>query len=219
MAIASPNASKSVLKARAQDDDLPAFIKTISGFSGFSNELVQALAKITKRAVIAKGETFIRQGEPCSIILYVLSGLVKGYYELDDNKGEHIWAFFSEGSFCTCPRGIMGRSIAHTNFQAMEDVEVIYVQQEELDAVRKQYPEITAKAYEILSQLMYYYMDEKSRLVTMNGEERYQYFLSRYPNLINRLPVGQISAFLGIHHASLSRIRGKMSKANGNHNP
>ncbi len=197
--------------------NLPHFIQSIPGFDGFSEEVILALAKITKQATISKGEVFMQRGEPCATILYVLSGLAKGYYEHQD-RGEHIWAFFSEGSFCTCPKGILGRSVAHTNFQAMEEMEVLYVRQAELDEVGKDHPEITTKAYEILSQLMCYYMDEKSRLVSMNGEERYQYFLSRYPRLVNRLPIGQISSFLGIHYASLSRIRGKMSKVNSSDN-
>lgn len=172
-----------------------------------------ALCDVAKHRVFYKGNIFISEKEACNTIYYITSGLVKAFYESEDKK-EQIWAFFGEGSFCTCPNGIMGAKEAGTNFQAMEDTEMLYINKTDLRGLKAKFPEISTKAYEMLSRFMYRHMDEKSRLMGMSGEERYNYFLEQYPRLVNRIPIGQISQFLGIHHASLSRIRRKMSQLN-----
>lgn len=191
------------------------YVFSIPELKGLSPEAKTALCGFVRYKKIRKGTVFIVDKEPCNVVYHITSGLVKAFYESEDRK-EHIWAFFGEGSFCTCPNGIIGAGEAGSNFQAMENTEVLYITKKSIKELKATFPEISAKAYEMFSKFMYRHMDEKSRLVSMSGEERYNYFLEQYPNLVSRIPIGQISQFLGIHHASLSRIRRKLSQLTRN---
>ncbi|MGG5505856.1 MULTISPECIES: hypothetical protein [unclassified Myroides] len=44
-------------------------------------------------------------------------------------------------------------------------------------------------------------------LLNLEAKERYLLFLSHYPGLVNRVPMGMLASYLGITSSSLSRIR------------
>jgi hypothetical protein len=53
-------------------------------------------------------------------------------------------------------------------------------------------------------------MEKVKRISSMLGEDgktRYQNFLEKFPNMINRIPLALIASYLGMTQSSLSRIR------------
>jgi hypothetical protein len=53
-------------------------------------------------------------------------------------------------------------------------------------------------------------IEHNMMLQSMDAKERYQYFMNKYPHLIQRVNLGHIATYLSINQATLSRIRAKL---------
>ena len=51
-------------------------------------------------------------------------------------------------------------------------------------------------------------------LLYQNAEQRYQNFISQYPQLFNRITITHLSSYLGVERQTLTRIRQKLSQKN-----
>lgn len=51
------------------------------------------------------------------------------------------------------------------------------------------------------------FQDEFAEFINSSPEERYKLFLTKRPNLVNRVPQHQLASYLGMTSESLSRIK------------
>ena len=52
-------------------------------------------------------------------------------------------------------------------------------------------------------------------LMSSNAKERYEHFITTYPNVTQRVPLKMIASYLGITPEALSRVRHQLSQKNG----
>jgi hypothetical protein len=50
-------------------------------------------------------------------------------------------------------------------------------------------------------------MDRISEMLEENAKERYTNFINKYPDLLQRISLGDLANYIGITQVSLSRIR------------
>ena len=51
--------------------------------------------------------------------------------------------------------------------------------------------------------------------MSSNAKERYEHFITTYPNVTQRVPLKMIASYLGITPEALSRVRHQLSQKNG----
>jgi CRP-like cAMP-binding protein len=158
--------------------------------------------------IFKKGDILLHQDEVCRFISFLLSGTVI-YYQLTD-KGEEVTTDFAfEGDWVTDNRSRISQTSSHLNIKALEDTEVAFIQQNELDSLFEKVPPMERVSRLLIEQAYVKIVQTSIDLQILTAEERYQKLIAESPQVFQRLPLYHIANYLGIAPKSLSRIRNK----------
>lgn len=177
-----------------------------------NEELLEILCAESRLCRLKKDEHIVRQGDIQQNAYFLLDGVMRGYSLTA--KGVEItesFAFrFGEPivSFCgfTEPSEV---SIA-----AVTEARCISVSVSAVFRLSHEYSEILKLHTRIFSQSFKRHMENKNNIYTMDAQERYHWFLTEYPGLIDQVKHRDIASFIGVTPVSLSRIRGQENHQN-----
>lgn len=154
---------------------------------------------------IAPREAAFRQGERCSDVFVVRSGLFKQVY-LEADGRERIKSFADPGELFACPVAI-GRD-APTTFAsiAIEAGIVEHIGFAHIEALAERH-----LAWQKALRLVFQHLAElKTRrehdLLTFTPRELYRQIVERAPQWIGRVPQKDLAGYLGVTPVGLNRI-------------
>ena len=158
-----------------------------------------------------KGDILQYAGDSKALTFYVKKGLLRSY--IIDRKGkEHIFMFAPEKWIIADLEALEFNEPVQLFIDCLEDSEIIIFNKDYL--FQSSLP--TGKIAEN-TQLLYRRIAKLQRRVLMllgsSAAERYNYFLSTYPELPNRVPQRMIATYLGVTPQALSSIRGKIARS------
>jgi CRP-like cAMP-binding protein len=183
------------------------FLNYIQSIIPVSENLKEAFHNITLYKTVKKGQLVIRAGEYCHDIYFVESGLLRGYYFLEEREVTN-W-FAREGELATSFYSFVTKGPSAETIEALEDCELVQVPFARLQQLYIDFPE-TERLGRILTES--YYIKLEGRLLGLqftSAKERYDKLLQNNHQLVQRAPLGQIASYLGITQETLSRIRAK----------
>ncbi len=167
------------------------------------DQLHDVLRHFVSRKIL-KDKYLIRQGQIMDNFYFVYSGGLRVYL---NHEGKDITAWLSfENNWLTdiaCQK--TGRPTLY-NIQAIEDTEVMTIKSDEMNMLYQKYPKWQEFGRKLWEQAFLEVVDGMIRYQTMNAEERYLHFMSQ-SDILQRVPLKQLSSFLGITPTSLSRLR------------
>lgn len=154
---------------------------------------------------VKKNYVFIDYEETEKKIYYLKTGIV--FVEIEYNSNGKILDFFFENSFFASYSSLLLRKPSDVRITAFSDCVVEVVDYEELT---KSYETslIANKLGRIETEKLYARKVKREKeLLTKTAEQRYMSLLSEYPQIVQKIPIKDISMYLGIRPESLSRIR------------
>jgi len=160
--------------------------------------------------IFKRKEFFLREGQVCTYEGFVTSGLFRVYHA-DTNGFEQVLYFAPEDWWITDIDSFTNQKPSDLYIEALEDSEILLISKKDKDFAFETYPRIE-KLFRIMTQKTHVALQR--RMIDNLGktaDQRYQDFISRYPQLYNRLSNIQIAAYLGISHEFLSKIRKKIA--------
>lgn len=160
---------------------------------------------------IEKRQFLLRAGQICKFEGFVIKGCLRVYY-LDEQGQERILYFAIEDWWITDIDSFTNNTPSILNIEALEDSEVLLITQPYKEALYEQVP-IVEKLFRIMTQKTHVALQR--RMISALGktaDERYLEFITKYPQLEQRLTQLQVASYLGISHEFLSKIRKKLSK-------
>lgn len=160
---------------------------------------------------IAKGDTFIAEGQVSKEIGYINKGLFRMYY-LQDGK-EINTNFFFENEFVVEYQSFLLQQPTRYYIQAMEDAEVITFTNKELNDIYNVSHNWERFGRTIAEKLFIDATERAESFLFLTGEQRYRKLMARSPRVFERVPLYHIASHLGIERESLSRLRKKMVKS------
>lgn len=170
-------------------------------------EIDHFISLLTVREV-SKKKFLLQEGEACTSINYVHSGILRAYC-YDKEIHERVIMFAVQDWWITDIQGFSTGKPAIVNIEAIEDSVVLELQKDDLDELYLKVPKFE-RVFRILMQNSY--IREQLRTtqnLTLTAEERYVNFLAKYPHVYQRVPLKQIASYLGITPEFLSVIRKK----------
>lgn len=182
-------------------------LQLINSICPISAELTEHLALTLKEKTYKKNEYLLKEGEVCRNICFIKKGLTRCFY----NNGilEVCSWFMKEGDMIISVDSFFQQKPGAESIQALEECEVAYLSYDELQFMYKNFPEmnfigrvLTEKYYSLSEQRLY-------SLRMHRSDQRYQYLLKNFPELIQRVPVKYIASYLGVARETLSRNRSK----------
>ena len=173
-----------------------------------SDASISKLYEYVSEVTLPKGFHIFEQGKVEKNIFFIRQGIVRAYTNLD-GKEVTFW-IGREGDTLVSMNGYVNGEIGYETMELAEESKlyVLECQQlrqlflKDLDLANwgRRYTEMELIATE-------------RRLISMlvtTSSERYHLLLEREPELLQRLPLGDIASYLGMSQVNLSRIRSKV---------
>jgi CRP-like cAMP-binding protein len=189
-------------------------VVVIAKLLGATPEIICSLAPKSVTTPIAmevsypKGFCVLESGKIEKDIFFIKKGIVRAYTSVD-GKEITFWVG-KEGATLVSMKGYVNNEPGYETMELMED-SVLYVLE------RKKLKELFSEDLHIANWGRRYAEMEllatEERLISMLSaiaSERYKELLEKEPDLLQRLPLGNIATYLGITQASLSRIRAQI---------
>ncbi|MGS2764399.1 Crp/Fnr family transcriptional regulator [Sinomicrobium sp. M5D2P9] len=161
----------------------------------------------TKLLGLADAGFLIKENTSVSDFYFLQKGTVRSFYTKDHK--EINTEFFFENSFLTAWTSFITGEKTKLNFQCLEDCEMVTIPKTAIDRLLNLDNKWYGLTHKILEEEFIKKCRRESSFLLHDATERYFYFLSRFPQAENRIPLFHIASYLGISPETLSRIRTK----------
>ncbi|MGY3054002.1 CRP-like cAMP-binding protein [Pedobacter sp. UYEF25] len=177
------------------------FIKTIVGIDDFDLQLV--LSRCSKRQ-IPKGKLILRKGQIANQYFFIISGGIRFFYDANGQENT-TWVSF-KNEFFTEISSLNPQKPSRFNIETIEDSELIVIDKKDMDFLYGHIAVWEKFGRKIFEEIAVRMIDQILNFQTLSAEERYLNFMNN-PEMIQKIPVKQLAAVLGITPNALSRIR------------
>lgn len=166
--------------------------------------LSQLKANISRKRVRRK-DLLLREGQICSNIYYVETGLLCKYY----SKGEKIIysSFAFEGQLCTSVGSFTRQRYGIETIEALENSSLYYISFEQYLRYNKLFPEFNAISRILLEKCLDLREERMAAMWMRPAQERYEWLINQYPKTLARLNGKQLCSYLGMTAVMLSRLK------------
>jgi len=180
-------------------------IKMFSSITPVSNGLATFLLDNLELTNLKKNTLLLREGQVCNKIYFIIEGLVRSYYILDDT--EITGWFMKEGDLIISVKSFYTQTPSEEYMQAIEDCTLYSLSHEKLFEAYKLYTEFNYIGRVLTEK---YYIKSEERLFALRkqkGKKRFEIFRETQPELIQRVPSKYIASYLGLNVETLSRVK------------
>lgn len=172
-----------------------------------------ALSK-AKLITIKKGENWVREGERCDYIGFIIQGAFRVYSTHEGKEMISHFCFEKRNPVVAAYTSFLNRKASIESIQALEDSQLLILHYDELQKLY-QHQVVFEKLGRLLIEQTY--VAAKMRIYDLQHKtatQRYQDLLDKYPGLCNRIAQHHIASYLGIAQESLSRLKKQLQAKN-----
>jgi CRP-like cAMP-binding protein len=186
------------------------FFQKLNEKVSFTQEEQDVIRNYLTPKKLRKRQYLLQEGDVCKFIAFVEKGTLRSY-SVDEKGNEHIIQFALEGWTISDLYSFMTGEPATYNIDALEDSELVLISKSAQEEILKRCPK-----YETYTRLQltgaYLAMQKRlTSIISLALEERYNSFITLYPNIVQRVPQHMIASYMGLKPETLSRLRRKMS--------
>jgi CRP/FNR family transcriptional regulator len=157
---------------------------------------------------VKKKQTLLEPGQHCKGEYFVLTGLLRQCY-VNAKLNQQIVQFALEGWWIADHDSLVNKVPAGTYIQALEASEVLLLPARDKDRLLEQIPKLETY-FRIMMQRAFVASQRRiGFLFNQTDEERYRYFITLFPDFVQRIPQYMLASYLGFTPQFLSRIRAK----------
>jgi CRP-like cAMP-binding protein len=166
------------------------------------------LTPLIERISVKKSEHLLKAGDVSRKVYFIEEGCLRQY--LINNNGEERNIYFKvECGWCSELVSFLNNSSTELNIQALEDSQILAINKKNWIYAVTHIPSFTMYFIKAQQQTNYMLKKRLGEATIETPEEKYARFLKEEPQLLLRLPLFQIAAYLGITPETLSRVRKK----------
>lgn len=174
--------------------------------ANFTDEEVKCITESAEARKLRRKEVLLREGEVCRFKIFVVKGLLRTYSTKPDGS-EYIMGFAPEFHWTTAPESYHKQIPAAFTIDALEDSEVLIWNKPVFDNLHISLPKLKAFSETIITQNLYRTQQRVLSAMSSSIEERYDEFISTYPDIFARVPLHMVASYLGVSRETLSRVR------------
>lgn len=186
-----------------------AFEEHIRSFNILTDQEIAMSASYLTPLSLRRNDYFIRQGEVCNRIAFVVSGVLRNYY-LSTAGEEVTYCLSFPGKLINAYSSFITREKTFENIHVVSDAELLVLQRNDYEKLIK-----SSRNWLLLSKIIaeQIYLEMEKRLLILqmqSAEKRYQDLITNYPGYLQEIPLKYLASFLGITQRHLSRLRSSM---------
>ncbi|MEM6767915.1 MAG: Crp/Fnr family transcriptional regulator [Bacteroidota bacterium] len=173
----------------------------------FTKEECVTIDEAFERKVVSKGTVIQKVNRYSKKLLFIESGLLRTFYVKEGKDITHF--FFDENYFIAPVNSIYFNKSEIYEWEAIETCIVRVIPFEEFLLLGERFPRLTRIILDFSIQMLDLFSQKLNLLQFQTAVDRYSIFLQMYPDLINRVSLGDTASFLGLTQQTLSAIRSK----------
>jgi hypothetical protein len=158
-----------------------------------------------EEVILRKYDYFVREGKVCRRMGFIAEGVLR--YCMN-RAGEDITCYFvCEDNFAGDPDSFLSHKPSDKNMQALTDCVLFgftYDNYKKMEKSLLRFPEIAGS---ISQRVMMDLLMQRDFLQQADALTKYKEFISKFPHILQRVPLSYVASFLGIAQQSLSRLR------------
>lgn len=176
----------------------------------FSPEIMEVLFEYGHRRNIKAHETLSHIGETCNSTYLVLSGGFLNRFYNEDSEVLRTISFHlpNHRPFMTQGDSFFSRKASSYELKAFQNSDILVFTRSVIEQMRQK-PFVAQFYDEMIIDAFQYENEFKSRLLTYNSKEFYQYLGKEFPEVVQTVPSKYIAEFIGISPEWLSKLRQK----------
>ena len=184
-------------------ENIELFLKS---FNILTDIEIDDFIQLSTYKLLKKSEYFVREGETCKQVGFVLSGTLRTYYT--SNKAEEItYCITFPNSLMTAYSSFLTAQPTVENIQAVTVTELLVVQKDLLEKLVQQNPN-WIYFFKTIAEQQYIELEKRIfQLQTTDAAKRYANLMENQPEYIQKIPLQYLASYLGITPRHLSRIR------------
>jgi len=186
-------------------------LNNVNRFINLEKEEIDLFLSLLQSKSFKKKELILRNGEICRYEIFVVKGCLKSY-TIDKNGFEHISMFAVEDWWTGDMVSFENRVPALYNIEALEHTEILQISKPNLDILFNKIPKFERFFRILYQKSLTTHIERNNQNISFTAEERYLYFIDKYPKFEQRLSQKNIAAYLGITPEFLSVLRKKLTQ-------
>lgn len=190
-------------KLKMKNDSLRHFLQSFNILTDI--EIDDFLHLLTYK-IFKKGEYFIKEGETCKQVAFVLTGSLRSYYTSD--KGDEVtYCITFPNNLMTAYSSFVTSQPTMENIQAITKTELLIIPKDKFEKLVQQKPNWVYFLKTIAEQQ---YIELEKRIFQLqksDATKRYTDLMKNHPEYVQKIPLQYLASYLGISQRHLSRIR------------
>lgn len=171
-----------------------------------TDQEIDRICTLAIPGTIQKGQDLLTQGQICRHKTFIIKGLLRSYGTAADGA-EYILHFSPEHSWTLDPESYHLKTATKFNITAVERTDVLQWNKEDFDRLLQEIPALDKYSQQMVSKFNYTGRQRLFTTLSSTPEEKYDDFVRNNPELLLRLPLHMIAAYLGMSLKTLTRIR------------
>lgn len=183
-------------------------LSNICKYISLNDEEKEHFIGLLQEEHLTRNKFILQQGELCTHINFVNSGILRAYHLNPDGKDSTIM-FAVKDWWITDMYCFLNELPAMVNIQVVETCTILKLSKNDLETLYVDIPKFN-RFFRILMQNAY--CREQLRTVqnlSLPAKDRYEQFIKKYAHIANKVTLKQIASYLGITPEFLSAIRSK----------
>lgn len=174
--------------------------------AGISNEEIGKILSLAIPRSLRRNDFLLQEGQVCRYKTFVGKGLMRIYGTVADGS-EHILQFAPENTWVIDGESYDQQKPSVFNITAIEPSELLCWTKPDFDRLLAEIPLLSTFSRQLITRNSHSSRQRLFSMLSGTPEEKYKEFVSNYPDLLSRLPLHMIAAYLGISLKTLTRIR------------
>ena len=184
--------------------DLHALQSFLTAIHPVSEQVLLDYAAAWKPFTASRKTVITAAGDTERYMYFVLEGLQKGYYLVEDKM--HVVAFTYPPSFSGIPESFLRQQPSNAWFETITESRFLRISYEAHQAMLAQHRELET-LFRIGAELFIVgFMERYFQLMAFPMRERFTAFMQRSPHLLNMVPHKDLASYLRIDATNFSKL-------------
>jgi len=183
-----------------------AFEKYLKEKADLDAEELSAVRAVSVEKKLRKRQYLLQEGDVCHYNCFVVKGCLR-MYKVSDEGMEHILRFAVENWWISDRESYNNDDPSKCNIDALENCEVILIDKPDFLHLLATIPKLKIFIDKLLARSYDAIQNRVMGAISYSTEEKYQNFITRFPDIFYRVPLHMIASYLGVSRETLSRVR------------
>ncbi|SEW17481.1 cAMP-binding domain of CRP or a regulatory subunit of cAMP-dependent protein kinases [Chitinophaga sp. YR573] len=169
-----------------------------------------AVRAVSIEKKIRKRQYLLQEGDVCHYNCFIVKGCLR-LYRVGEDGTEHILRFGVENWWMSDRESYNTGDPSKGNIDALENSEVILIDKPDFNNLTTTIPRLNNFIEKLKARSFDASQNRIMSNISRTAEERYQEFMTFFPDIFYRVPLHMIASYLGVSRETLSRIRSQFS--------